>query len=196
MNDIRDPRHRLRQKMLEKRRSLSPSQIENLSERTCQRAKSWIEGFTNNKPLKIGFYRAFSHELSLGFLETVWTSRYDLFYPRVYSLSPPSMDFYRVENPATQVWEKSALDLGIEEPPITNVPGSLDVIIIPALAFDTKGMRLGYGKGFYDLFLNTQLSALRIGVAFDFQLVDNIPHEPWDVPMHHIFTDRRSVHKI
>ena len=60
----------------------------------------------------------------------------------------------------------------------------LDVILLPLLAFDERGYRLGYGKGFYDRFLH-RLSqqgrnVCRIGLSFSFQMVDEVPADQWD----------------
>jgi len=58
----------------------------------------------------------------------------------------------------------------------------IDLCIIPGLAFDKHGNRLGKGKGFYDIFLSN-IKAVKIGVCFDVQLVDNVPHDDWDRKM-------------
>jgi 5-formyltetrahydrofolate cyclo-ligase len=60
----------------------------------------------------------------------------------------------------------------------------LDVVLLPLLAFDASGYRLGYGKGFYDRFLQ-RLSqqgrkVSRIGLSFSFQMVDEVPADQWD----------------
>lgn len=60
----------------------------------------------------------------------------------------------------------------------------LDVMLIPLLAFDGKGIRLGYGKGFYDFFLQRLSQSgkrpSRIGLSFSQQMVDELPADPWD----------------
>jgi len=66
-----------------------------------------------------------------------------------------------------------------------------DVIIVPMLGFDPDSLhRLGYGGGFYDKFLNTQLQAQKIGVCFEQGRVINLPSEAHDVPLDLIVTDR------
>ncbi len=59
---------------------------------------------------------------------------------------------------------------------------SIDLILVPGIAFDTAGNRLGRGKGYYDKILN-QTRAYKIGVCFDFQLLDKVPIESHDVKM-------------
>lgn len=65
----------------------------------------------------------------------------------------------------------------------------LDVAIIPGMAFDRAGHRLGRGRGYYDRFLR-QLpqTTLRLGMCFPFQLVDHVPHEAHDIVMDIVLT--------
>ncbi len=73
---------------------------------------------------------------------------------------------------------------------------ALDLLFVPLVAFDARGNRLGMGGGFYD----ASLSNLRwrrwfrrpklVGVAYDFQRVDALPREPWDVSLDAVLTDR------
>lgn len=65
---------------------------------------------------------------------------------------------------------------------------SIDVAIIPGVSFDKNGNRLGRGKGYYDRFLK-KLNTFRIGVCFDFQLSEEIPHDEHDVAMDEIWTE-------
>jgi 5-formyltetrahydrofolate cyclo-ligase len=82
---------------------------------------------------------------------------------------------------------------GIMEPEGEAVtPEEIDVVVVPAVAFDTKGHRLGYGKGYYDRFLK-KTDALKVGVAYDFQIVDRLPYEPHDVPVDLIVTPTRII---
>ena len=60
--------------------------------------------------------------------------------------------------------------------------GKIDLVIVPGMAFDAAGYRLGRGKGFYDRFL-PKVKAPKMGVCFPFQFVDEVPHDVWDVPM-------------
>ena len=62
----------------------------------------------------------------------------------------------------------------------------IDVAIIPGMAFDTQGNRLGRGKAYYDRFLPKIPGAYRIGIAFPFQLLSQIPTEETDIAMNAI----------
>lgn len=57
----------------------------------------------------------------------------------------------------------------------------IDVVLVPGVAFDAAGHRLGRGKGYYDRFLPKATNAVKIGVCFPFQVVNTIPFEPHDV---------------
>ncbi len=61
--------------------------------------------------------------------------------------------------------------------------GAFDLIIVPGLAFDKEGYRLGYGGGYYDAFLSEHRSALQYGIAYPFQVLENVPREGHDVKM-------------
>ena len=70
----------------------------------------------------------------------------------------------------------------------------LDVIVVPALALDETGKRLGYGVGFYDRLLPRFPGAVKIGVAYDFQLLVEVPVTADDVPVDAVVTDARTIH--
>jgi 5-formyltetrahydrofolate cyclo-ligase len=71
-------------------------------------------------------------------------------------------------------------------------PLDVDVVLVPGLAFDAAGMRLGYGQGFYDRLL-LHMRALRIGLAYDFQLLVEVPSFPHDLPVDCVVTDQRVL---
>ncbi|NPA52424.1 MAG: 5-formyltetrahydrofolate cyclo-ligase [Aquificae bacterium] len=82
---------------------------------------------------------------------------------------------------------------GIKEPQGLPVSSKIiDVAIIPAVAFDIYGYRLGYGSGFYDRFLKDK-KILKIGVAYDFQIQKQLPHDRHDVPVDVIVTPTRII---
>lgn len=69
----------------------------------------------------------------------------------------------------------------------------IDVVIVPGVAFDTDGHRLGYGLGYYDKLLRRLANAAKIGLAYDFQVVDKLPRESHDHPMDMIVTESRVI---
>jgi 5-formyltetrahydrofolate cyclo-ligase len=88
---------------------------------------------------------------------------------------------------------------GILEPCPTGVDHAAeeaDLIVVPGVAFDLSGHRIGYGKGFYDRFLrHPGRKAHLVGLCHDFQLIEGcIPAERHDIRMEIIITDRRIIH--
>lgn len=115
-----------------------------------------------------------------------WAKFKHIFLPRVCGVGLELLP-YSSENLKTGAF-------GIEEPTGTEtiVPELIDVVIVPAMAFDPEGNRLGRGKGFYDrLLANTQ--ATRIGIGYDFQMLDVLPIDCHDIKMHYVFTPNCSI---
>ena len=83
---------------------------------------------------------------------------------------------------------------GIPEPDVSldlaiNIE-ELDLIIVPLVAFDMRCTRLGMGAGYYDRTLEKKQPKHLFGIAFQFQLVDFIAPEPWDIPLDAVITQR------
>lgn len=87
--------------------------------------------------------------------------------------------------------------LGTREPP-PEAPAvalaEIDCLLVPGVAFDARGRRLGRGRGHYDATLAAlPPGAARIGLAFEAQLVAEVPREPHDVPLDAVVTERRVL---
>lgn len=73
-------------------------------------------------------------------------------------------------------------------------PQRLDVVLVPGAAFDERGNRIGYGKGYFDRLLSKlRPDCLKIGLAFDCQLFEEIPAQEHDIPMDWIMTPSRTI---
>jgi 5-formyltetrahydrofolate cyclo-ligase len=84
---------------------------------------------------------------------------------------------------------------GIREPNLQCVAvplNRLDLVLVPGVAYDLRGRRLGRGKGFYDRLL-VDVSGIKCGIAFDEQIVNEIPIEPHDVLVNCILTPTRWI---
>ena len=77
--------------------------------------------------------------------------------------------------------------------PFTELAG-IDLIVIPGMAFDRLGNRLGRGKGYYDKLL-PQLDAFKIGLCFPFQLVEEVPVEAFDICMDAVLSGKQTTGK-
>ena len=69
---------------------------------------------------------------------------------------------------------------------------NIDVILVPGLAFDRNGGRMGFGKGYYDRLLESS-KAVKIGLCYDFQILEKIPTEIHDVPMNFVITEKEIL---
>jgi 5-formyltetrahydrofolate cyclo-ligase len=70
----------------------------------------------------------------------------------------------------------------------------IDLVLVPGLAFDRKGSRIGYGAGFYDRFLRDSMQkTLKVGLAYDFQVLPQVPADELDVRLDVIVTDQQVI---
>lgn len=130
---------------------------------------------------KILMYHSLPDELPTHQFLEKWKDRKRFYLPRVNGVNLEILPY-----------DKSRLELGsfhIEEPVGDNIadPSEIELIVVPAVAFDRRGGRLGRGKGFYDRLLESTRAA-KIGVGYEFQLLDQLPTEPHDVPMDIVIT--------
>jgi 5-formyltetrahydrofolate cyclo-ligase len=81
--------------------------------------------------------------------------------------------------------------------PLASAPvieaSAVDVVLIPGLAFDTRGQRLGFGQGYYDRLLPQLGRATRIGLAFELSLLAEVPNAAHDMPVDFVVTERRVI---
>jgi len=99
------------------------------------------------------------------------------------------LKFFQIRDPDIDM-ERGAFGImepkdGLEEVGIAQI----DVFLCPGLGFDTRGGRVGRGKGFYDRMLSgARPDAIKLGVCFTFQLVDQVVMEPHDIRMDHVIS--------
>ncbi len=139
-------------------------------------------------------YLAMEHEVKTDrILERCWKEGKTVCVPaycrktRKYRLSKTCKDMPVIEG-WWKIWEPARLEwVGVEK---------IDLIIAPGLAFDPSGGRLGHGGGHYDRILGTsksKLSCCKVGMAFDFQVLKNVPMGTHDVRMDIIVTEKKVV---
>lgn len=135
---------------------------------------------------RILMYHSLPDELFTHAFLDKWGRRKHFYLPRVNGVNLEILPY-----------EESKLELGsfhIEEPTGDNVvdPSEIELIVVPAVAFDRKGNRLGRGKGFYDRLLKST-RATKVGVGYEFQLMDELPVEPHDIGVDIIITQNSTI---
>ncbi len=82
---------------------------------------------------------------------------------------------------------------GIDEPKDYEIVQKCpDISVIPLVACDINGNRIGFGKGYYDKYLADK-NTIKIGVCYDFQVLDNVPSQEQDVRLDYIVTEKRII---
>ena len=166
----------LRKKIREQKRAMTPQQIESASKKLAQMFLT-SELYRNAKT--IYGYLPYNQEVrTVPMLMQALADGKKVAVPKVYG---EEMRFIYLTD-LTQVAEGYA---GIPEPiadgPVADDPTAL--VLMPGLAFDREGHRIGYGGGFYDKFLNAQPYHPTLALCYAFQMVEDLPTEEFDVPV-------------
>jgi 5-formyltetrahydrofolate cyclo-ligase len=176
----------LRAKMREIRSQLCPHDREAQSLLIVERLQKLLEQLS---PKKVGLYLATPFEVNLdALIEWLHAQRAEVFLPHLDDQQTPFHQFISWES-----LESGPLDL--RHPPIDSAAvaaASLDVIIVPGLAFDRSGNRLGHGGGWYDRIIapprDQEKQQTIIGVCFAEQFLQSVPCELFDVRMDIVVT--------
>lgn len=114
----------------------------------------------------------------------------NLFFPRVQSNSK-ILEICQIKNTSQlQAGYKKILEPHGDCKKIA--PKKIDLVIVPGLAFDKQGNRIGYGDGFYDRLLK-KMKCPAIALAYEFQIVQSVPGEKHDVKIDQIITEKKSI---
>ncbi|WP_461829313.1 5-formyltetrahydrofolate cyclo-ligase [Aquifex sp.] len=174
-------KNRVRRELLQKRINLSEEERERLSQKILRNLKSLPE---YRKAKKVLLYCPIKGEPDLTPLFEEVIREKELILPKV---NGEELKLYKVESPSCL----SPGAFGILEPMQGEEvdPEELDFIAVPGIAFDLRGYRLGFGKGYYDRLLK-RTKATKVGVAYSFQVLERVPHDAWDVPVDIILTEK------
>ena len=145
---------------------------------------------------KIGGFYPLDDEVNW-LLESPISENANLAFPLMYGDSQMSFRLCAVKD----LELKRAYGREFREPAESCDEVSPEVIIVPAMAFDRSGNRLGRGKGFYDKFLSNRddakmskdIGTIKIGICFHEQLVEKVPVDDHDIPVDFIITDKEFV---
>ena len=177
---------RLRTAMRQKLKELAPDHRRHASEQVCERLRQqeiWRQARS------IAFFAPRADELDIRcLLEEALAQGKVVGLPQY----QPQSRTYRACQVTTPLSALSPGAFGILEPdaqsPVLAI-NQLDLVLVPGVAFDRSGRRLGHGRGFYDLLL-ADVQGLKCGLAFDEQVLDYIPVEAHDVLLDCIVTPR------
>jgi 5-formyltetrahydrofolate cyclo-ligase len=148
-----------------------------------------VDGIVGQRrPAVLAMYAAKGSEVATAAIDAAARARgVRVAYPRIAG-EERRLAFHEV-----RIDEMTSRQFAIAEPREDAPRVGLDEIgafLVPGVAFDKKsGARLGWGRGYYDATLAAVPQALRIGLAFDIQMIDGIAHEPHDVAMNLIVTE-------
>lgn len=189
MNTVKEKKIAVRQELFEKRRQLESSLKQEMDKRICNYIISLATYRYSDAVL---FYYPLKGEVDVTYaLEKAWSDKKTVLLPRCRKEKNGIMDFYVVSG----VQDLEAGAFGVMEPkesctlfPKENLKDSA-LCIMPALTFDKKGYRLGYGKGYYDRYLQ-KFRGVKIGVVYSDFVYEKVPHGYFDVKADIIITEK------
>ena len=155
--------------------------------------KQLIESDIYTKAKKIFTYVSFGSEIdTIKFIKYALNDNKEIYIPKT-DKSKKEMIAIRInslDNMSVDNW-------GILEPKVVDknkIGKDFDLILMPGLAFDRKGNRIGYGGGYYDKYLSQiKETSNKIVLAYDFQIVNNIENEPHDIKTNYIITNNEFI---
>jgi len=170
-------------------RNILIKKIKSLSEQSILNTKIAHLGFSLLPERGIvAFYYPIKQEIDLSLLwEEAWKRKLIILFPRV--INHEKMYFCRVNS----YKDFKLSEWGIYEPCTKSYNKIIDKIFIPGLAFGENGSRLGYGKGYYDRFLDHDAHIEKIGICSEENLYKSIPIEKHDIFMDKILTEKRIL---
>lgn len=187
---IIEAKHKLRHQMIAQREELSHEERNQAARMVCQ----WI---TEHAAFKRGrtilFYMPFRGEMDVRpAMEAAWKRDKCVVLPRAEPHSK-SMTFWRIDHFLQLETGAYGIQEPLEREEARIEADELDLIIVPGVAFDPKGYRLGYGGGYYDRFFANNKKAFRLGVGYPFQLVSTVYPEKHDQPLHGLITSEQKI---
>src|SRR3989338_647774 len=182
-------KHSIRQQILEKRDCLSKEEVTEKSQKIIENLKATKEYRTSSLIL---FYVSFNNEVStIGLIrELLKTKEKKVLVPYV-EKNNPLLQVSLLENfNDLEKGKYNILEPRKDKIKKTDVK-KIGIVLVPGIAFDKKGHRIGYGHGYYDRFLNTLGSGTKkIGLAYDFQVVDSVTKEKHDVVLNIVISEK------
>lgn len=175
----------LREQTLRRRLSLKPAEIKKASSLIVKKFKNLPEF---KKAKSILFYIPIKNEIDTLLIIKECFGKKIVLVPKVYW---QKMSAYKIESLEDLEYGAFNIPTAKRHCPIFKL-SDIDIIVIPGIAFDKKMDRIGFGKGFYDKFLK-RFKGLKIALAYDFQIIENIPGERYDEKVDIIVTPTKII---
>jgi 5-formyltetrahydrofolate cyclo-ligase len=190
MNKLQAEKKAIRASVLNARDAMPPDQRARESMKMCELI---IASTPYQRATTVLAYASFGGEFDTSFLlQRVLTDKKNLVMPRIDN-DMQRLQLHRVNH----LNELVAGGWGIREPHAEAkivMPNEIDFILVPGVAFDSAGFRIGYGKGFYDKLLSSvSLASTRLSAAFDCQIIDAVPNEAHDQRVDIIITPTQKI---
>jgi 5-formyltetrahydrofolate cyclo-ligase len=189
---MQSPKETVRREYLIRLHNMKSIDVKEVSDTICNRLMAFDE---LNDAKHIASYAATEFEIDLEkYLSSARERGTMVYYPRFNYLND-SYELALVHNPKSDLVRGK---FGISEPKTGSAIISEAIRIyelmwlVPGIAFDLKCQRLGRGLGYYDRLLKGT-KGKRIGIAYDWQIVTEVPVETGDAPMHCVITDKRRL---
>mgnify|MGYP001018856664 CR=1 FL=1 len=186
--DLQIKKDKIRKEILAKRNILSDKDINKKSDLIIKNLASYIENIQN-----IMIFMDMKTEVKITKLLELYPKK-NFFISKITNSKNREMKINKYNKNELILhkfgyYESSSNDFYDEE--------ILDVVIVPALAFDSKKNRIGFGGGYYDTFLEKvrkkNNKALFIGVCYDFQIIDSVPTEKHDVTLDFVVSENKII---
>lgn len=166
----------LRKQIREKKKALTPTYIEETSRRL---AELFFETSYYQNAATIYGYLSYNQEVrTMPILEQALRDGKKVAVPKVYG---DTMRFIYLEDLSAVAPGCMSIPEPIADEPVAEDPEAL--VLMPGVAFDEKGNRMGYGGGFYDKFLAQEPDHPTVALCYAFQMVDSIPTDDYDIPV-------------
>lgn len=166
----------LRLKMEQMREQLNLGQKAQLDALICQELQQLVE---ERKPTSVHTFLPIGPEVDIyPFIAYLLAMEIEVYCPK--TLPKRRLQHLRL----TSLEKLEAGRFGTRHPKAgAEATDNFDLIVVPGLAFDQNNNRLGYGGGYYDIFLSEHPEAFKVGIGYAFQLIQDLPLEAHDVPL-------------
>ena len=164
------------------RNKMSEMEVKEKSDRICQNI---ISSNLFQQAEKMLVYAPLGNEVDIcPVMEEGWRQQKRIAFPKVFG---ETMRYFEISS-FSQLEEGT---FHVMEPVETNpIDWEEALVLVPGVAFDRQGSRMGYGKGYYDRFFEGKTDCVKVGVAYELQVADQLPTEENDLPMEYLVTEK------